>query len=204
MAKIQHNANELTAPRWAGDFMAPERLLPGGARLDPAQFFGTDSVLVTINDADVNATETTITILALPGPIPADTVLEFADGFAKTSAAHAAGVTTLNVDALPQDLANAGTARYAGTLLDTVPSGTVVGRTFAERDADTPFGAVADGDEEVYLVAFDIVNVQDNPDVDLYRHGGVVYENYLPVWTALSATIKAKLRAQYECSKGRD
>lgn len=204
MAKIQHNANQLTAPRWAGDFMSPERLIPGGARLDAAQFHGNDSFLVTINDADVNAGETSFVIVALPGALPADTILEFPDGFAKTSADHAAGVTTLNVDALFVDMANAGTAQYEGTELETVVSGTLIGRTIAERDANTGYGPAADADDEIHLVAFDVVDVTNNPDVDLYRHGGVVYENYLPVFSALSSALKAKIRSLYESSIGRD
>jgi len=46
--------------------------------------------------------------------------------------------------------------------------------------------------------------VSNNNDVDLYRHGGIVYENYLPVFTALSSTLKAKIRLLYESSLGRD
>lgn len=126
MARITRNANELTAPRWAGDFISPERMIPGGARLVSGAF--------------------------------------------------------------PDNI---------------VPSGTVVGRTIAERDASAPFGPAADTDDEIFLTVFE-VDTDINPDVELYRHNGVVYENYLPVFSTLSAALKTVLRSIYRCSIGRD
>ncbi len=83
-----------------------------------------------------------------------------------------------------------------------IPSGTVVGRTYAERDAGTGFGPAADSDDEILIVAFDVTNAIDLTDVELYRPGSMVKENLLPDWDILSAAVKASLRAKYQTIKG--
>lgn len=203
MAKITRNANTLTAPRWAGDFFTPDRLLPGGARLDPVQFNAQDAVKPVVGVAGAAIGATSVPVAALTGPIPSGTVLDFGTTkFAVLTAAAAAGATSLTVRALVTALVSGDTATYPGTQLVTVVSGTLVGRTYAERDANTPFGVAADADDEFYLVAFDVTDVVNNPDCELYRHGGVVKETFLPVFSALSATQKSKIRTLYECTIG--
>lgn len=208
MASITDTPNELANPVWAGDFMSRDHLIPGGARLDPTQFYAEDSVAVQVNDADVNAGETSFGVDALPGPIPAGGIIRFGAGaqFAELSAAAAAGATTLTVRALSADIADDATGRYFGdgTYKKSVPSGTYVGRTIAERDNGDGYGPAADSDDEKFLVAFDIQDVDRNPDCDLYRHGGVVYEDKLPVFSALSSTNKADMRADYACTVAPD
>jgi hypothetical protein len=102
----------------------------------------------------------------------------------------------------PVALVDADVSTYPGTGKRLIPSGTVLGRTIAERDAGTGFGPAADADDEVYLNFFQIDDADSISDVELYRGRGVVYENFLPVFSTLSATIKAKLRAFYTCSIG--
>ena len=84
----------------------------------------------------------------------------------------------------------------------TVPSGTLVGRTYAERDAGTGFGPADVADNEVYLVLWDVTDAAMSNDVELYRHGSLVKENYLPGWNAMAAGLKALVRANYETTKG--
>lgn len=86
-----------------------------------------------------------------------------------------------------------------------VPSGTVVGRTYAQRDASTAFHLAADTDNEFYIVAFDVTDALVNDDVELTRpnSGLVVKENFLPTpLTTLSATVIAAVRARYVCVNG--
>ncbi len=86
-----------------------------------------------------------------------------------------------------------------------VPSGTVVGRTFAQRDASTAFHIAADTDQEFYIIAFDVTDAMVNDDVELARPfaGLVVKENFLPTaLTSLSATVIAAVRARYVCVNG--
>lgn len=83
-----------------------------------------------------------------------------------------------------------------------IASGTVLGRTFAERETNTAFGLAADADDEVFILAYDVPDAAKNNDIDLYRPGGVVKENFLPDYGTLTTAIKAKLRALYQITKG--
>lgn len=84
-----------------------------------------------------------------------------------------------------------------------VPSGTLVGRTMAERTAGTGFGPYSAGnptatpavpaDDEVYLVIYDVYDAAENPECALYRHGSLVYEDKLPVGTDVPV-----VRSNYE------
>ena len=120
MARISTTSNTLTSPVWAADFLSREHLVPGGARLDAAQFYNTDAVLVTVGSS-ASAGATSITVTALTGAIPSGTVLDFGGAkFARLTANAAAAATTLTVAALPTALAGAETARYLGVGYDTV------------------------------------------------------------------------------------
>lgn len=203
MARMEATANQRTAPRWASDWLGDEALIPGGAKVDPTAFLPEDAVVVVVGAAGAIATATSIPVDALSGPIPAGTILYFGgEKIAVTSAAVLAGAVTIPVNALPNALVDNDAATYRGVLPISVPSGTLIGRTYTERDAFTPFGPAADADDEVYLLAFDITDVTKNNDADLYRPGRVVKENYLPVFSSLSATLKAKLRTTYVCTIG--
>jgi hypothetical protein len=107
------------------------------------------------------------------------------------------------VAAIPTALVSGDAARYAGVAQKTVPSGTLLGRTIAERDAGTGFGPWATSDDEVYLLAFDVTDFSINPDCELYRNFGIVKENFLPGWTTLWTTnMKTALRGAYRCTSG--
>lgn len=202
MARMTWNANELTAPTWAGDFFSREHLLPGGAKLHAASFLREDAVVVTTT-AEAAATDTSIAVEALSGPIPSGTVLVFGAGeFAKLTAAAAAGAETLTVEALPATIEDGDTATYSGVGDYAVRSGTLVGRTYAERAAGTAFGPWAANDDEAYLVVYDVPDVTANNDVELYRHGSLVKENLLPGFDDLAADALAAIRAAYQTTRG--
>jgi len=156
--------------------------------------------------AAVAAGSTMITVTALSGKVPAGTILQFVPGgaLANVNADALTGATSIAVDPLGFPIPNAAVAQYRGTGRVYIPSGTVVGRTYAERDAKAPFGPGLDTDDEVYLLFHDIDDALDNADGDLYRPGGLVAENYLPVFSTLTATMKGKLRAAYQCMIGAD
>lgn len=205
MAKMKINGPQMTSPAWAADFVGPEHLIPGGARLNAAAFGAPDAVTVLVGAGGAAQGATAVPVGALSGPIPAGTVLAFDAGeFAKLTAAAAAGATSLAVEALPNALEANDTATYAGVRTDKpIPSGTFVGRTFAERDSNVGFGPAVDTDDELFLVAFDVTDVAANPDVELYRPGSAVFENLLPGWSSMAAALKAKVRAKYICISGR-
>jgi hypothetical protein len=204
MAKVTHFANTLSGPSWAGDFFDREHLMPGGAKIDAAQFNEEGSVTVTVGATGAAQSATSVPVAALSGAIPSGTVLRFsADEYATLSAAAAAGATSITVEALVNALESGDAATYQGTLGRTpIVSGTVIGRTYAERDASTPFGPAGDSDDEIYLVAFDVTDAEQMNDVELYRPGSIVKENLLPVFSALSSTLKSKLRTAYHCTTG--
>jgi len=83
-----------------------------------------------------------------------------------------------------------------------VPSGTLIGRTLAERDAGTGFGPGATTDDEVFLLAYDVPDAISNPLGAVYRHTCLVYENYLPGWSGLAAALKTAIRNRYQCMLG--
>lgn len=203
MARITQATNSLTSPPWAGDFLNREHLLPGGAKLLASAFLAEDAVVVTLSGAEAIG-QTAISVNALSGPIPSGAILKSGAGeFMQLTAAAAAGDTTLTVEALEVAWESGDTATYAGAVRTVVVrSGTLVGRTYTERDAGTGFGPAADADDEVYLTAFEVPDVLTSNDVDLYRPGGLVKENFLPVFSTLSVALKAKIRSLYQTTRG--
>jgi hypothetical protein len=196
-------------PAWAKDYYNREHLIAGGARVDPLQFPRDDSVNVTLGAA-YTAGATTMTVTALPGPVPANSQLTFNNGVTTwTTAAAAAGATTLNVIAASFAIPSGAIAVYQGTGRVYVANGTVIGRTIAERDAGTAFGPAADADAaagagEVFILAHDIDDALTNADATLYRPGSMVDEAHLAGWAALSAALKTYIRANYLCMRGAD
>ena len=202
MGKIQINSNEISSPTWAGDFMSRDHLVPGGVNIDAVQFKAVDAVVVTADGATA-ASGTTLNIAPLSGPIPADTILHFGAGkFARLTAAAVVGDIALTVEALPNGISDNDQATYKGLGKRVVASGTAVGRTYAEREAGTDFGPAEAGDDEVYLVAFENPDAERQPTVELYRHGGVVKENFLPNFASLAAGVVAQIRASYTTTIG--
>ncbi|MBK8989267.1 MAG: hypothetical protein IPM39_24920 [Chloroflexi bacterium] len=205
MAQLTRTMNQITAPRWAGDFLNPDHLIPGGARVDAAQFNAYDAVAVIVGAAGASANATSVPVDAVSGPIPAGTVLDFGEKkLAVLTAAAVAGATVLMVRAIPTALVSGDTAVYKGVGRKIILSGTAVGRTFAERAAGTNFGPALHTDDEIYLVAFDVPDADRNPDIVLYRHGSVVKENFLPGYATIDANLLTKLRAAYATTIGAD
>lgn len=212
MATMTINSNELTGAAWAGDFLNREHLLPGGGKVDADQWEDGTAYTVTVDDMSVAQNDTTLGVAALGVAIPAGTVLDFGQhtaGYkqmAKLSAAAAAAATSLAVEPLAAEIENAAEATYYANPngMKPIPSGTLVGRTYAERNSGVAFGpAASDGsDDEVYLVAFDVTDALQNNDVELYRPGSVVKENLLPGWSTMADPLKAQLRAIYSTVKG--
>lgn len=191
----------LESPRWMGDYGTRDHIVPGGAKVLASGFTASDAVVVDVGAAGAAQFATTVPVGALSGPIPAGAVVTFNAGkMLRLAVAAAAAATSLTTDPIPLALVDADVSSYTGFGDKWIPSGTIVGRTIAERDANTGYGPAADADDEVLLVAYDVTDALRNDDVELYRPGGVVYENFLPAFAAASATIKGKIRAAYQCS----
>jgi len=206
MAQVTFVTNTKGTPEWCADFLSREHLMPFPARLDPSQFVDQNGVLVKANGAAAQAA-TSVTVDALLAPLPLGALLRFLPGAGKLAvltAAAAEGATSITVEALPTAIADNDEARYSPDNRRTILDGTLVGRTTAERLANTPFGAAADTDDEFYIVAFTVDDALVNPDIELVRPGTVIKENYLPDWTTISANanLLAKLRGVYRCITG--
>jgi hypothetical protein len=210
MAKVRWSGASQAPPVWMGDFGGRDHLMAFPIKLDVAQFRKPDSVVVTVGAAGALAAATSVPVDALEGPIPDNTLLDFGTNkFARLSAAAAAGATSLTVDALATALVDNDTATYAGkssTVL-SVPSGMAIGRTIAERDANALWGPAVNTDDEIFLLAFEIPNLEENAEAVAYRHGGQVKENYLPKWGNTlywPTALVTVLRGLYEFYLGKD
>lgn len=218
MARNRFIGNQRTSPTWMADWAGREHLALFPAKLDPAQFSDASGIkAVSTGVAAIAATSVPVTALTYPANasttlisagnvvIPKGTVLRFgADAkLAVLTADALVGATALTVAPLLTALAANDTAYYNKFGGIFVPSGTLIGRTFAERDANIAFGPadVAGPDDEIFLTAFDVADASDNADVELYRNGERVYENYLPNYASLSGPTVTKIRALYQCSK---
>lgn len=206
MARSMTNAvPTLASPVFCGDFMGREQLLPGGAKVDAAQFAALGAVVAVVGAAGAAQGATSVPVAALSGAIPSGTVLDFgAAKFARLTADAAAGATSLTVAALPTALVSTDTATYQGNGIRSIPAGTIVGRTIAERDASTPFGAAVSTDDEIMIVAFDVTDATDINDVELLRQyaGVLIKENFLPGWASVAGALKTAVRARYVCVRG--
>jgi hypothetical protein len=192
-----------SSARWAGDYRDRDHLIPGGFKVDATQFAAADRVVVDVGAAGAAQFAVAVPVAALTGPIPRGAVITFGGGKSLRLAADSpAGAVSHTTDPIPLALVDADVSEYPGAGGKYVPSGTVVGRTFAERDANTGFGPAADADDEVYLIAFDLSDVTHIDDAEMYRPNSQVYENFVPGWAGLSATVKGKVRARYLCSNG--
>ncbi|GHG37479.1 hypothetical protein GCM10017784_34810 [Deinococcus indicus] len=83
-----------------------------------------------------------------------------------------------------------------------IPSGTLVGRTDAERNAGSPFGLFTAGDTEAYLT-LDDANVNADVNVAAYRPGNIVYTMHLPT-ASQSGAAATFIASKYIVNKGRE
>ncbi|MCP5016153.1 MAG: hypothetical protein GY938_12915 [Ketobacter sp.] len=189
-------------------------LIPGGARLDASTFGGEILQSLTVdNGAGYAIGATSIAIDAHVGTtIRSGSFLEYTSvvpgTFLRLSADVVAGDVAASVYALPAALVDNQVVDLVGDP-KIILGGSVVGRTIAQRDANTPLHKALDTDEEFYLIAFDVIpqfgeRVEAEWDVDLVRHAALVKENLLPTFAVESATVQAAVRAAYQTTIGVD
>ncbi|MBE2224847.1 MAG: hypothetical protein IAF02_25120 [Anaerolineae bacterium] len=204
MAKMLVSNNQISSPAWAGDFISRDHLVPGGANVNPELFNAANAVAAAVI-GDHNANAVSVNVAPLSGSIPAGAILRVdrPGVFARLATPAAEGDVALNVEPLSALINDGSTAIYEGTGKKVVQSGTAIGRTFDERDGGEAFGLADAGDEEIYLVAFENPDVERNPVVELYRHGSVVKENFLPNFASLvDSGVIDFIRANYTTTIG--
>lgn len=203
--------NRLATPPWAGECLDAEDLIPGGAKVDAAQFtiYAADVVVTLTAPAAIGAVS--LAVAALSGPIPGGATLNFGIGgaFAVVDGAVAAAAVAIPVVPLVRAIPNAASATFKGQPKKAIASGIALGRTLAERDAQTPFGPAINTDAEIYLLAFDVSDADLINDIELVKPyaGFVVKENFLPNYDTLrpagvDSTLLTQLRARYNLVRG--
>lgn len=197
-----------TSPIWSGTPQhQPKVLVPGGGHLNGDAFMAaTNAVTITVGAAGAAIGATSIPVTpTLTDNVPSGTILSFGAGkFARLTAPATTGATILTVEALPASLAAGNMAYYSATGRKTIESGTLVGRTYAERDAGIGYSPWSATDEEAHLLFFDVHDVTTDNECELYmsKAGSVVYENLLPNWTNLPTAQKTFIRQNYNCLVG--
>jgi hypothetical protein len=212
MAGMSSTYARIGVPNWLGQQYSADILIPGGAQVTASLFPGLDAVRV-VSPAGAAAGATTIPInaltlsadgsmLAAGTAIPTGALIDFGGAkLAVTTAPVVRGATSIAVRALPTTIAANDIGIYNGVGKRTVPSGTFVGRTLAERDAGGRFEPWTAGDEEVFLILWD-ADLSMTEEIALLRDRTIVKENYLPGFAAMSAPMKAAIRARYQCIVG--
>ena len=202
MAGVKYESRKTgLAGEWRQDELGREHVLEEGGRLVASAFPRLGQFTVTVGAGGAALATTSVPVTALGGPLPTGTILDFngTGEFVKLTAPASEGATTLTVEALDQALEAGDTAVYAPAgARRFVPSGTLVGRTYAERDSGAGFGPFAAGDNEVYLLVHDVFDADVDPEVTFYRHGSLVAERYLPTGVPL-----AEVRSRYQTVVGR-
>lgn len=190
-------------PEWSAECLPAEKLLNAGTQLDIAQFVFTDSVTVTLAaGAIVAGSNKTLTLTsALTGDIPAGTILDFGSGeYASLTVKASEGATTITGVTLAADLEGGESATYSGASGQiTVPSGTLVGRTYTERANGDGFGPAATTDDEIFIVAFQVERAEIDAGFTAVRHTTLIYEDKLPGWSSFSSDMKTAVRSRYQC-----
>ena len=192
-------------PAWLKDDPGHPNLQPGGVVLDKtaAGFTRRDAVTVTVNGIVAQGATAIPLDPVATGPIPKGTVLSFGGTKQATlTAAAVAGANSLAVAAIPTALADNDTATYAGVGKRVVREATLIGRTYAERDAGAAFGPWAENDTEVFLTQHDVPDLDMSAEVAVVRPERLIAYNLLPGWAARPSGEKDAIRATFQTMKG--
>jgi hypothetical protein len=167
---------------------------------------------VPVTALTVNATLANVTLIGAGNVlIPNGTTLYFGGAKVATLTADAKiGDTSLTVAALPTTLAASDTATYSRYGGKFIPSGTIVGRTYAEAQANTNYGPAVSTDDEIYPIVLDVVDATRNNDAEICRRMATIRENYLPGYgatgplgtSAAPSALLTKLRTLFVCIQG--
>ena len=205
MRKTSHpNAGLPKLPEWLPqDTIASQVLLPGGHQADPSQFESIDAQTITLARGASAGENVTLQLTSyLEHFLPEGQILDFGDGKVATLTKPAHDYPTILTVKLTTDVVVGDSYRHPGNSgRTTVDSGTLVGRTYDERDDGKGYGpADIENDDQVFLVVWTNSWLEQNQDVALLRSGSVVYENRLPGWSQLDNLTKAKIRQIYQAT----
>ncbi|NMG11135.1 hypothetical protein [Brasilonema sp. UFV-L1] len=201
MAEIRFNPTIVTQDAaWVGESLNYNTLMPHGALINPIGIEAIDKATLEVKTA-IAANDKKIELknkINNGAGIPSGMTLTFGATSVITSRWASSDATTLEIFPSPGVIAADTSYNYPGYGARPLYSGWAVGRTFAERDAGTPFTLAADTDDEIYLIAFDVPDALRNQEIVLVRHQTRVKENRLPKFSTYSSGLQTKLRAAYQ------
>lgn len=213
MAGMTSSYARIGTPNWLGEQYSADILIPGGAQVTASLFPALDAIRV-VSPAGAAASAVSIPIAALTlgadgSPlavgqvaIPAGALIDFGGAkLAVTTAPVIRGAVAIAVRALPTAIAANDIGNYNGVGRRTVPSGTLVGRTLAERDAGGRYEPWTAGDDDFFLTLWD-ADLSMGEEIALLRPNTIIKENYIPGFAAMSAPMKAAIRGRYQCIVG--
>jgi hypothetical protein len=199
MRQDQTNYRQQSRPAWAGDVKTRDTVLAGGSRIEFSAFAPAPVALTVSGAVAAGDEEITFDAALTVDLVAGDRILDGTAGeIIVVRDTVRKGATTVTVFPVASGIADAATLTYIPTRSNRIQSGTLLGRTYAERDAAMGFGPADAADDEVYLLLYDLHDIyMGDGEVELYRHGSLVYENVEPI-SGLSAALLAKVRAAYE------
>lgn len=165
---------------------------------------GSSPSIAIVTEQAGSADPVSLTVDAIAGELPAGTTLQFPLGItAVTGLLAMAGATSVPVSYVSGDIADNAEARYSRAPVKYIPSGMLLGRTYAEEASNVPFGVATDTDDRIFFMIFEVADALSENDCELYRHGSLVATNFLPQEVqdllAANAALLAKVRALYVC-----
>lgn len=207
-------------PAFIKDYLSRDRVLPGGAMLDPSGFSKADETVLTAGSAAAQNDTTIALSAAIPTDdrgaqvrIPSGTLLDFGTNVVELAADAVTGDASLTVAPLPAGgVGNGDTATYAGQGPKFVPPGTVVGRTRSEAEANAGFSPVAFtpgtsvDDDEVYLTVYPVQNAETNAEVELLRPnaGTVLVYSLIPGWADMDSAVQNWIHNNFTTTQAAD
>lgn len=206
-------------PAFIKDYLSRDRVLPGGAMLDPSGFSKADETVLTVDTGGAAGGATSIPLsAAIPTDdrgaqvrIPSGTLLDFGTEVVELAADAVTGDTALTVTALSTGVNAGDTATYAGDGPKFVPPGTPVGRTRTEAENNAGFGPVSVSggsidDDEVYLTVYPVSDALTNPEVELLRPnaGTVVVYSLLPGWADMPTAVQDWIHSNFTTTQAAD
>jgi len=178
-------------------------LIPGGVQVNPAKFPQTYGIIRQVQSGILLGRRANAFYWE-----PVDNTLQ--TNLSTTVASDAAsGIPVLNVTTtsgyLPGDVITVGTTQYTVSAVNDLNSTltlTAVLAAVASANTNVQLSAPINFDD-FYLLAYDIVDANQYPDAELYRHQRLVYLSYLPGYPfANQPNVLAKIKQFYETQQG--
>lgn len=193
-----------SSPVWLHDASSLFNYLPNGARVKTSTVTGDSVRSGSLVGRTANQKQWTL----IPGTATksgGNYVTKNSTTLAAAAIVGATSFTAVNLDGY-----TVGAAVTVGTNALTIASVNLDANTFTTTTAATAAAAVGATVElttavpfvEMFLLATEIANKNDNNEATLLRQQRAIYWNFLPGYSTFSADIKATIQSLYQCIEG--